>query len=307
MRALAALAGLACLSAAPPAWGQDHAGHEGHTAPVPPLPTEADPHAGHAMPQAPTAVSPGPTTETPPPPTAGSGPPRAADLIWGADAMRASRQDLKSHGDFPSFWFEADRAELQVRNGADGYLWDTQGYYGTPTNRFWFKSEGEGTFGDGVDEVEVQALYSRAVSPFFDLQAGLRQDIGDAETTYAALGIQGQAPFDIDVDAALFLSHHGDLTARIEAELDQRITQSLILQPRAEVALAMQDVPELGIGAGIDTVELGLRLRYEIIREFAPYIGVERGWRLGKSAAFARATGADPSETHFLAGVRFWF
>lgn len=259
--------------------------------------------AGHNA----TTISSGPTMETPPPPEAGNGPPRAADAVWGADAMHASRADLRTHGDFPLFWFQADRAEVQVRDGEDGFLWDSQGYYGGPTRRFWFKSEGDGSFNGGIDEAEVQALYSQAISPFFDFQAGTRQDLGDTETTYATLGMQGMAPYQFEVDAALFLSHRGDLTARIEAELDQRITQRLILQPRAEVSLAAQDVPQLGIGAGLDKIELGLRLRYEIVREFAPYIGVEQSWRLGDSADFARAAGDDPSSTNLVAGIRFWF
>ncbi len=153
------LLGLALLAA--PAAAQDHSAHQGQAAPTPtpaPTPTAADPHAGHAMPVAdppsvqPDAMegmdhsmmdhsadvsqSPGPEMETPPPPDAGSGPPRAADAIWSAEAMRASREDLRHHGDFPLFWFQADRAEFQARDGADSYLWDAQGYYGGPTSRF---------------------------------------------------------------------------------------------------------------------------------------------------------------------------
>ena len=99
----------------------------------------------------------------------------------------------------------------------------------------------------------------------------------------------------------------GDLTARIEAELDQRITQRLILQPRVELNLSAQNVPELGIGAGLDRVEAGLRLRYEFAREFAPYVGIEHEWKLGQSADYARIAGDDPSVTNFVVGVRFWF
>lgn len=259
-------------------------------------------HGGTVMP------SPGPDMETPPPAEAGSGPPRAADAIWGADAMRASRRDLQAtHGDYPLFWFQADRAELQVRDGADGYLWDLQGYYGGTTSRFWFKSEGEGSFGEGVDDAEFQALYSRAIAPFFDVQAGVRQDLAGPDTTYAVIGVQGIAPYMFEVDGALFLSQRGDVTARFEAELDQRITQSLIIQPRAEINLSAQDVPQLGIGAGVDRIEVGVRLRYEIVREFAPYIGVEQSWRVGDSADFARARGEDASVTNYVVGIRFWF
>ena len=256
----------------------------------------------------PVEASPGPTMETPPPPGAGSGPPRAADAIWGAEAMRASRRDLqRSHGAFPLFWFQADRAEMQVRDGSDGYLWDLQAYYGTPTSRLWLKSEGEGHFGEAVEDAEGQALYSRAIGPFFDVQAGVRHDFAGPDTTHAVIGVQGLAPYMFEIDAAAFLSHRGDLTARVEAELDQRITQALILQPRAEVSLAAQDVPQLGIGAGVDKIELGVRLRYEIRREFAPYIGIEQSWRMGGSADFARAAGEDPGVTSLVAGVRFWF
>ena len=274
----------------------------------PPSP-EPDPHAGHQMDAASEAnASPGPDMETPPPPEAGSGPPRAADAIFGAEAMAASRRDLqRTHGDFAVLWVQGDRLEVQAREGREGYLWDLQGYYGGPTRRFWFKSEGEGSFGERVDEAEVQALWSRAVAPFLDFQLGLRQDVAGLSTTHAVVGIQGLAPYMFEVDAALFVSHRGDVTARIEAEVDQRITQRLIVQPRAEVTLAAQDVPGFGLGAGIGEVQLGVRMRYEFVREFAPYIGVEQTWKLGRSASFSRAAGDDPSVANVVVGVRFWF
>ncbi|WP_066112272.1 copper resistance protein B [Blastomonas sp. CCH2-E1] len=279
--------------------------HAGHTMSAP----AADPHAGHDMDgMDKPAASPGPDMETPPPPEAGNGPPRAADAIWGAEAMAASREDLRrTHGDFPVFWFQGDRIEAQVRQGEDLYLWDIQGYYGTPTERLWFKSEGEGEFGSNPEDAEVQALYAKAFMPFWDLQAGIRHDIAGPDTTHAVIGVQGLAPYMFEVDAALFLSHRGDLTARIEAEVDQRITQRLILQPRVELNLAAQDVPELGIGAGLDQIEVGARLRYEIRREFAPYIGIEQSWRTGQGADVARFRGEHPSATSIVAGIRFWF
>lgn len=334
-----ALVAAALIPLASPALAQQHQGHGDHQA--------EDPHAGHQSIQAEektepvdpdqgmdhgamdhgsmdhstmdhaamghgapemAARSPGPDSETAPPPEAGNGPPRAADAIWGAEAMRASREDLqKTHGDFNLFWFQADRAEFQARQGGNGYLWDLQGFYGDTTDKFFFKSEGEGSFGEPIEELEIQALYSRAIAPFFDLQAGVRQDLAGPDTSYAVIGIQGLAPYMFELDSALFLSHRGDLTARIEAELDQRIAQSILIQPRAELNLSAQDVPELGIGSGLDSFELGVRLRYEIIREIAPYIGVEQVWKTGRSADFARAAGEDPSVTNFVVGVRFWF
>ncbi|MEP2103453.1 MAG: copper resistance protein B [Parasphingorhabdus sp.] len=247
-----------------------------------------------------------------PPPTSGpvdqSGPPRAADAIWGAEAMRASRKALyDEHGDMKLFWFQGDRAEYRAREGDNGYLWDVQGYYGGDINKFWFKSEGEGSFGEPIEDAEILALYSRAIAPFFDLQAGIRQDLTGPTRTHAAVGIQGLVPYMFEVDAAVFLSDKGDLTARIEAEYDQRLTQRLILQPRAEINLSAQDIPELGVGAGINNLELGLRLRYEITPEFAPYIGVEQEWKLSDSRDFARAAGEDPSIINYVVGLRFWF
>lgn len=256
----------------------------------------------------PMASDPAPTVETPPPPGAGTGPARAADAIWGADAMRASRAALRDEqGGQTYLWFMADRAEYRARAGRDGYLWDLQGYYGGDLDKFWFKSEGEGAFGEAIEQAEVQALWSHAIGPFFDAQVGVRQDFAGPDRTHLVAGVQGLAPYLFEVDAAGFLSTRGDLTARVEVELDQRITQRVRLQPRAEVNLAAQDVPELGIGAGLDSLELGLRLRYEIVREFAPYIGVEQEWRFGGSRDLARARGDDSNVTSLVAGVRLWF
>lgn len=304
MKLLVAIAGvLMAVLAATPAFAQDHNAHPAQDAGKPAIVASVPPPA-----DASDTPSPGPELETPAPRSAGNGPPRAADAIWGADAMRASRAELQQmHGDYPLLWFQADRLEAQLGAGADTYLWDLQGYYGGTTRRVWFKSEGEVTAGDPVRDAEFQLLYARAIAPFFDLQAGIRQDVAGPATTHAVLGIQGLAPYMFELDAALFLSHRGDVTARIEAELDQRITQRLIVQPRAEINLAAQDVPQLGIGAGLDNVQIGVRLRYEIIREFAPYIGVEQSWRVGRGADFARAVGDRPSRTSFIMGVRLWF
>lgn len=298
-----------------PALAQDHSHHaQDTTAPVPTATPEAQPdhsmmdHAamGHTM-AAPEDASPGPTMETPPPPEAGSGPPRAADAIWGAEAMAPERErERKMHGDFPVLWVQGDRFETQAHDGADGFLWDLQGYYGGTTSKLWFKSEGEAVFGEEVEHAEVQALWSKAISPYWDLQAGLRQDLA-GPATHAVIGIHGLSPYMFELDAALFLSHRGDITAKIEGELDQRITQRLILQPRGELKLSAQDIPLLGVGAGLDKAELGLRLRYEIVREFAPYVGIEQSWKVGGSADYARTKGEGTRATSLVAGIRFWF
>jgi len=199
-------------------------------------------------------------------------------------------------------------AEYQARKGHDGFRWDGEAWYGGDINRLTVKSEGEGVFGEGIEGTETQLLYSRAVGPYFNAQAGIRQDLGPGpDRTYATVGFEGLAPYWFEVEGALFLSNKGDLHGRLEGYYDQRITQKLILQPIAELNFALQDVPEFGVGSGWSDVELGLRLRYEIVKEFAPYVGVEWERKVGDTARFTRAAGEDPSSVSLVAGVRVWF
>jgi len=199
-------------------------------------------------------------------------------------------------------------AEVQVRAGRDGYRWDGEAFVGGDINRLWLKSEGEGAFREGVESAEVQALYSRAIGSYFNLQAGVRHDFRPSPTrTYATIGFEGLAPYMFEVEGALFVSDKGEVLGRLEGYYDQRITQRLILQPRVELNLSAQDVPEIRQGSGLTDAELGLRLRYEISRQFAPYIGVSYEAKTGRTADFARADGKDPTTTSFVAGVRFWF
>ncbi|RZL55111.1 MAG: copper resistance protein B, partial [Sphingomonas sp.] len=185
--------------------------------------------------------------------------------------------------------------------GRDGLRWDGEGWYGGDIHRLVVKSEGDGSI-DRIDRAEVQALYSRAIGPYVDLQGGLRQDLGaGAKRTYATIGVEGLAPYWFQVEGALFLSDKGDLLGRVQAYYDQRVTQRLILQPRAELNLAAQDVPASGIAAGLSEAELGLRLRYEIKREVAPYVGVS--WQHRR-----RVTARDDAGGAALVlGVRGWF
>ena len=212
------------------------------------------------------------------------------------------------HGAMKTSKLLVDQLEAKVRNGRDGYAWDGQGWYGGDIDKLWIKTEGEGAFGETVEKAEVQALWSHAIDPWFDLQAGIRYDFRpDPERAYLALGVQGLAPYWFEVDAAAFVSNKGDVSARLEAEYDLRLTQKLILQPRAEFDLALQDVPELGIGSGLSSGEIGARLRYEIRPEFAPYVGVEYERAFGGTAAFRRAAGEDRGGWSLLLGLRTWF
>ena len=249
-----------------------------------------------------------PIPQSPPPPAAFEGPLHAADAFVGKAKMEASRAKVvRVISGLPVFWLMGDRLEYRARSGKDGYLWDVTAAYGSATDKLWLRSEGEGNFGETPESADIQALWSHAIGPWWDLQLGARQSLVGPERTYATVGVEGLAPYEFEVNAAAYLSQKGELSGRIEAELDQRITQRLILQPRGELNLSAQNIPELGIGAGIDRIEAGLRLRYEIRREFAPYVGIAQEWKVGQSATYARANGEDPSTTNFVAGVRFWF
>ena len=175
-------------------------------------------------------------------------------------------------------------------------------------DKLWIKAEGEAEWSGPVEEAEIQALWSHAIGPWFDVQAGIRYDIRPRPgRAHLALGVQGLAPYFFELDAAAFLSEKGDLTARIEAEYDQRITQRLIAQPRVELNLSAQDVPELELGSGVTSLQAGIRLRYEVVREFAPYVGVEWKRELGDTARYTQMAGGDPDRTVFVAGLRLWF
>jgi copper resistance protein B len=225
---------------------------------------------------------------------------RAADRFYDPATMAAAdRQMRMEHGGMRFSQILFNLAEVQWRDGRDGYRWDGEGWFGGDVDRLVVKTEGEGTLGGRIGAAEVQGLYSRAIDPYWNVQAGVRQDVGvGARRTYAVLGVEGLAPYWFDVEATLFLSDKGELHGRAEAWIDQRITQRAILQPRAEVNLAAQDVPEQGITAGVSSLELGLRLRYEVAREFAPYVGVNWERRYGAGGGGGAA---------LVLGVRSWF
>ena len=324
-------------ASAPATQADPHAGHNMSTMTpgTTPAPAgQADPHAGHDMsnmgqqtpagvmpaghdmsgmtmpPNVPTSSdTPGRLPEMPTPAAATTGPVHAADGLFDPAEMAASREQLRvEHGDVRTSAVIIDQAEATFSDGEEAYAWDVQGWTGGDINRFWWKSEGEGAFGDGVEEAEIQALYSRAIRPFFDFQTGLRQTYRpEGDRTDLVVGIQGLAPYWFEVDAAAFLSNKGELTARAEAEYDQRITQKWILQPRAEVTLSAQDIPELSIGSGLSSLQVGARLRYEIRKEFAPYVGVEWTRRFGNTRDFLEAQGRSAEDTRLVVGIRAWF
>lgn len=298
----------AAKRAAPPPT-DPHAGHDMTTMKQAPQATP-DPHAGHDMSAMPAAEAVTgtdlPAGNAPPPPLPTD---HAADAVYGAPAMAMGRHHLdQHHGGQKLGQVMFKLAEYQARKGRDGFEWDAEGWYGGDINRVVIRSEGEGSFGGPLERVEVHALYSHAVGPYFNLQGGLRYDFKpNPSRIYAAVGVEGLAPSFFDVEGTLFLSNKGELMARAEGYYDLRVTQRLILQPRAELNFAAQNSREIGVGAGLSDAELGLRLRYDIASEFAPYVGVQYERLFGKTRRYARAEGEDAAGWSLLAGVRAWF
>jgi copper resistance protein B len=200
-------------------------------------------------------------------------------------------------------------SQLEGRsNGSNTeFRWEGQGWAGTDYDKLWLKSEG--TLSNGaVDDGQQQFLYSRAVTTYFDLQGGLRSDIDSRPTrNWAAFGIQGLAPYFFDLELTGFVSGEGHLAAKLEASYDLLLTQRLILQPQIELNVYSKGDPARLIGAGFSDIDTGLRLRYEIDRKFAPYIGVVYEGKFGQTANFARRAGESTGDVRFAFGVRVWF
>jgi copper resistance protein B len=203
--------------------------------------------------------------------------------------------------------------QLEYAPGAEGrpLILDAIGWYGGAYNRIWFRAEGEQLTSDNIGEGEVQLAYGRLVTAYFDALVGVRVDQrwGEESGTraYLAAGLQGLAPLRFEFSPTFFVSQNGDLSARLDAEYQLLITQRLVASPEIELNAALQDVPEWGVASGINDYGLGLRLRYEIRREFAPYAGYAWTRRVGGSADLARDEGEGVSEGAFVMGLRLWF
>jgi copper resistance protein B len=247
------------------------------------------------------------------PPAAGDAPPpvpsdHAAERFYTPGAMAGAREVLRrEHGEMNWTTVMLDRAEYRPSGGDDGFAWEGRVSYGGDIHRLVTKTEGDGASGH-VEEAEVQALYSRAIGPYFNLQAGLRQDFQPRpRRTYAVIGLEGLAPYWFDVDGAVFLSNKGEVSARFAASYDLRLTQRLVLEPSLEANIQAQDVAAQNLGGGLSDIEAGLRLRYAVTPEFSPYIGVNHARAFGGTADAARKAGERVRETRLVLGLRAWF
>ena len=301
------LAALACaLAAALPAQAQDHGAHAQHAMPKPAATTQQQPpaeqetHDAHdhaAMQQHAATSGNGEATYSPPPLT---------DADRAAAFPDLSGHDMAEHMDDDPFVWKvmADRLEWQQ---GDVLAWEGSAYAGHDRGRLWLRSHGEREQGHDA-HASVEVLWGKPVDAWWDVVAGVRQDIGAGpDRTWLALGVQGLAPYKFEISATAYLGDGGRSAASLEAEYEVLLTNKLILQPVVEATLYGRDDPALGIGSGLSEVEAGLRLRYEFHREIAPYVGYEWSRQFGKTADFARDAGEPVQDRHLVAGVRFWF
>ena len=247
-------------------------------------------------------------------------------IALAADSM--SMPSMQTHGlakPLPAGWEPAvhdapvntftsfQKAEFRTGDQPDAAVIDAEGWIGGDFQRFWWKADGEQeTEGAKAGEIELQGLYSRLISPFWDFQTGVRVDRryrgpGQRTTGYFVIGVEGLAPYWFEAEPALFVSEKGKVSTRITASYDQLITQRWVIQPRVDLNAAFQDDTKRNVASGLNDVEFGVRLRYDIKRQFSPYVGVT--WRrvLGGTAGLVRRSGEDISTTSLVLGLRAWF
>jgi copper resistance protein B len=300
MRNETAIALLVCLAAGSGSAAAQHAEHErsaaaqpqpaGHEHAEPEAPAaQHSEHAGHSAAAAPTAA---PFTEEQ----------RAAAFPDLGD-MRMSEMMLENP---LNKLVLIDRFEWHDAP-SDPLLWDVDAWIGRDLAKLWIRSEGERN-DDATEHAEVEVLWGKSFARWWDVVAGARYDAQPGpERSWAAFGFRGTAPYRFDIEATTYVGEGGDMALRFEGQYDILVTNRLVLEPLLELDWYGQSDAERGTGAGLSEGELGLRLRYELRREVAPYVGLTHVRSFGRTADFTRAAGEDPDDTRWVAGIRVWF
>jgi copper resistance protein B len=218
-------------------------------------------------------------------------------------------EDVKGHAvhdNAVNYYVLFDQLEWQTGD-RDGINVDNKGWIGRDKDRLWFRSELQRE-GGRTEDGEAHLMYGRAVARWWEVVAGIRQDVrpGPAQT-WAAIGIQGLAPYWFEVEATAYVGGSGQTAVRLETEYELLLTNRLILQPLVEVNLYGKDNVEQAIGAGLSSAEAGFRVRYEVRRELAPYVGVAWNGTFGKTKDLMEATGRETGGARFVVGARLWF
>jgi copper resistance protein B len=265
------------------------AAHQHGTPQAPTPTTPAEDHSRHQAPAAPLPSFIPPLTD---------------------DDRQAAFPDVQGHTvhDMSINYFVLfDQLEWQTGGGSNAFSWDTKGWVGQDRNRLWFRTEGDRA-GGRTEQAQTHLLYGRAVARWWDVTAGVRVDtLPNTPRTALALGVQGLAPYWFEVEASAYVEPSGRTHVRVETEYDLLITNRLVLQPLVEFEVYGRADRERLIGTGLSTGELGVRLRYEFRREFAPYLGVVWSRRFFGTADLARAAGEEVAGTRLAVGLRTWF
>lgn len=227
-------------------------------------------------------------------------------ILWSAPAFAQMGEEPFNH------FIQLEELEYGFNNRDNPVSWDSTSWFGGDWNRVWLKLEGETVTVDREVEAEAQLLYSRLIASFWEFQVGVRGDLVAAKGQptdgrgHLVLGLAATAPYWFEIETAVFISHRGDVSFRLRAAYDLYITQRLIAHPSFETNIAVQGVPEFGVGAGFNDIKLGLRLGYQFAREFAPYIGVSWNQAFAGTADLRRDAGGSSSDVQGVVGVRFW-
>ncbi len=231
-----------------------------------------------------------------------------ADEHYDPEEMRRAREQLQHHHGSALGWLSVfERTEIRGYDGTE-FVWDASGWVGGDINKFLWKTEGEYDLDtDELEDGELQALWSHAISPYWDIQLGYRQDVSPRGTAYAVFGVHGLAPYWWEVDVAVFVSHRGDVFGRAEIEYEWTYSKQLILQFRAEINLSLQAVEEQDVIRGITQLEAGMRLRYEVTPRFAPYVGIRHALVLPAQNLDNLEFDTNSYETTVLLGLRGWY
>ncbi len=215
------------------------------------------------------------------------------------------------HDQKPHTFALADKLDFSPGGDAGDVAWDVEGWRGGDYNRLWFKSEGEQTFTRAERNIDAQLLYGRFIKKYYDVQIGGGIQTATFEgrnvtRAQAVVGLQGFVPYNYDLETLLFLSQDGAVSGRVTFLREYLLTQRLVLQPRVEANIAAQRVREFTVGSGLNNIELGVRVRYEIRREFGPYVGLSFDRSFFGTVDLVRAEGIDPSQLRLVFGVRAW-
>jgi len=286
MKCMTALLAIAAF----PVWAQ-HGHHEHPPATAPAKPATAD-----------TAARPAPATPSPPPlpePTAAE---RAAAFPADLEGM-----DMRGHMDDAPL-IAVLRADRLERRDDGAFAWDLRASLGRNFDKLLLRSEGARIDGD-TEHADAELLWSHATGPWWDRVIGIRHDAGGhgPSRTWAAIGMQGLAPYMLELEATAYVGESGRLAARFEGEYELLLSNRLILQPNLEADLYSRDDPANAIGSGLSEVEFGLRLRYEFSPRFAPYVGHVWSRKFGRTARFAEDEGFEADDRAWVAGIRIWF